>query len=535
MGTLESKMGWEIVEEEWPDFKGRIFKNRPKSLVEMLENTVKNHADDVGFIRDDLRLTFGAFNAIVNRIAARLQKVGVEKGDCVAILMGIEIEFPLSFFALMKLGALAVPLNTRFKGEELAYEINDSESKVLIVDEEYWTYIDSVRDRLKTIEKIYFNGISIPQGTIAFSALKENMDDTFTQHYPSETDSAVIMYTSGTTGKPKGAILHHRGLIATAMHVSDFIMLKPGDKLICCVPLFHITGFAMVVLSSVFTGTPCVYMKTFKVKDFLEIMVFEKVTKIVSVINIIWLMINHPDFDKYDFSSFNVALLGGSPATEEMVNGIKAKLPHLNLSVGYGLTEGHGYDTSTPYEDALRKIKGIGKVLPLVDIKIVDDNGNELPTGQVGEIIIKGPKITKGYWKNPEATKTAITADGWLHTGDIGKFDDEGFLYLLDRKKDMINRGGEKIYSLEVENVIFNYPKVLDAAVVGVPDIILGEVVKAVIVLRPGESTTAAEIQQFCAERLADYKVPKFVEFIEAIPRNQAGKVIKGQLRYIPK
>jgi acyl-CoA synthetase (AMP-forming)/AMP-acid ligase II len=229
-----------------------------------------------------------------------------------------------------------------------------------------------------------------------------------------------------------------------------------------------------------------------------------------------------------------VALLGGSPATEEMVNGIKAKLPHLNLTVGYGLTEGHGYDTSTPYEDAIRKIKGIGKLLPLVDAKICDDDGNEVPLGETGEIMLRSAKITKGYWKNEEATKTAITADGWLHTGDIGKFDEEGFLYLLDRKKDMINRGGEKIYSLEVENVIFNYPKVLDATVVGVPDKVMGEAVKAVIVFKPGQTAAADEITKFCAQHLADYKVPKFVEFLETIPRNPAGKVIKDQLRYVP-
>lgn len=534
MERLKSKMGWEIVEEEWPDFKGRIYKDRPRSLVEMLENTVKKHPDRVGFISGNTRITFREFDQSVDRIAAGLQKIGVVKGDRVALLLGIDIDFPMVFLALMKLGAIAVPLNTRFKGEELAYEINDSESKVLIVDEEYWSSIDSVREHLKTVENIYFNGPVVPEGARSLSDLRDNKEMQFSRDNPGETDSAVIMYTSGTTGKPKGAILHHRGLIATAMHVSDFVELRDGDKFLCCVPVFHITGFAMVVLSSIFTGIPCVYMRTFKVKDFLEVMSSEKITKIVCVINIIWLMVNHSDFDKYDFSSFQVALLGGSPATEEMVNGIKSKLPHLNLSVGYGLTEGHGYDTSTPYEDAMRKIKGIGKLVPLVDAKICDDNGNEVPLGQTGEIMVKSAKITKGYWKNEEATKAAITADGWLHTGDIGKFDEEGFLYLLDRKKDMINRGGEKIYSLEVENVIFNYPKVLDTAVVGVPDKVMGEVVKAVIVLKPGQMATAEEISAFCAQHLADYKVPKFIEFVDVIPRNPAGKVIKNQLRYVP-
>ncbi len=212
---------------------------------------------------------------------------------------------------------------------------------------------------------------------------------------------------------------------------------------------------------------------------------------------------------------------------------IRARLPRLNVSVGYGLTESHGFETSTPYEDAVRKISAVGKLVPLLDAKIVDDNGGELPVGSVGEIILRSLMTTKGYWKNHEATKAAIV-DGWLHTGDIGKLDDEGFLYILDRKKDMINRGGEKIYCIEVENVIMNCPKVLEVAVVGVPDRVLGEQVKACVALKPGQSAEEEEIKDYCIAALADYKAPKYVEFVESLPRNPAGKVIKADLRYVP-
>jgi acyl-CoA synthetase (AMP-forming)/AMP-acid ligase II len=258
----------------------------------------------------------------------------------------------------------------------------------------------------------------------------------------------------------------------------------------------------------------------------------EKITKIMCVIHILWLMINHPEFDHYDFSSFKGAMCGGSPATEEMVKGILNKLPHLKLSIGYGLTEGGGPDSTTPYEDAIRKIKGAGIILPLSDVKIVDEGGRELPPNSVGEIIVKSAKIMKGYWRKPEVTKATIV-DCWLYTGDIGKFDDEGYLYVLDRKKDMIIRGGENIFSLEVENVISSYPKVLEVAVVGVPDKFLGEAVKAVVVLRPGETADEEEIKRFCSKRLADYKVPKYVEFLDSLPRNPAGKAIKGSLKYV--
>ncbi|MFH1241768.1 MAG: long-chain-fatty-acid--CoA ligase [Pseudomonadota bacterium] len=533
MEALKAKSGWEIVEEEWPDFKGEIFKDRPRNLVEVLENTVRRFPYKVGFIAGDWRLTFAEFDGIVNTIAAGLAKHGVKRGDHVALLLGIQMEFPLSFFALMKLGAIVVPLNTRFKGEELAYEINDSESKVLVVDEEYWSSIDSVKGQLQTIEKIFLNGPHVPEGTLPFSLLKEKEEDGFPRAALSESDVAAIMYTSGTTGKPKGAILHHRGFVLTAMLVSDFIQFEPQDRMICCIPLFHITGLSCLMLPTIFSGVACVYMRQFNTKDFLELMAKEAVTQYMGVINVIWLMVNHPDFETYDFSSFRTALFGGSPATEEMVRGIFNKLPHLQISVGYGLTECFAIATSTPFEDALRKIKAVGKCLPTVRAKIVNDEGHEVPRGAIGEIMLKGAKAFKGYWRKPETTSATIV-DGWVHTGDIGKIDDEGFVYVLDRKKDMINRGGEKIYSLEVENVICDYSKVLEAAVVGVPDTVMGEVVKACIVLKPGENWTEDEIRKFCAQRLADYKVPKFVEFMECLPRNPAGKVNKPELRYVP-
>lgn len=533
MDRLQSKSGWEIVDEEWLDFEGEIFKNRPKSLIDLLENTVRTYPDKVGFIAGEWRLTFKEFDGIVDRIASSLARHGIRKGDHVALLLGIQMEFPLSFFALMKLGAIVVPLNIRFKGEELAYEINDSESKALIVDEAYWPFIASVREDLKTIEKIFYNGSQAPQGTVPFSSLKDSQADTFPKAALSESDDAAIMYTSGTTGKPKGAVLHQRGMILTAMLVSDFIQFQPNDKMVCCVPLFHITGLTCLMLPTLFSGVACVYMREFKTKEFLEIMAREKVTQYMGVINVIWLMVNHPDFETYDFSSFRTALFGGSPATEEMVRGIFAKLPHLQISVGYGLTECFAIATSTPFEDALRKIKAVGKCLPTVLARIVDDQGHEVTTGATGEILLGGAKVFKGYWKNVDATRATIV-DGWVHTGDIGRIDEEGFVYILDRKKDMINRGGEKIYSLEVENVICDNPKVLEVAVVGIPDLVMGEAVKAVIALKAGEKGSEEEIKQFCAEHLANYKVPKYVEFVESLPRNPAGKVSKPELRNIP-
>jgi acyl-CoA synthetase (AMP-forming)/AMP-acid ligase II len=528
--TLSTGSGREIEHVEWPDFKGAAFKNRPKNVVALLQDTVTKYPDRVGFVDGDRHLTYAEFDRSVDRIAAGLEAHGIRRGDRVAALLGIQVEMALCFFAVMKLGALLVPLNTRFKGAELAYEINDSESKALIVDEEFWPSIDSARDRLATIENIFFRGRNTPAGTLSFDLLRRHNGIEFTRATLTESDDVAIMYTSGTTGKPKGAILHQRGFVLTAMLLSDFLRYEPGDKMICCIPLFHVTGLAMVMLSPIFSGAGAVYLRTSGTKNFLEAMSRQKISHYTGVINVIWMMINHPDFEKYDFSSFKVACFGGSPASEEMVRGIMGKLPNLRMSVGYGLTESHAMISTTPYADALRKVNAVGKMLALGDAKVVDDDRNELPAGSAGEILLKGAKIFKGYWNNPVATREAM-ADGWLRTGDIGKIDDEGFLYILDRKKDMINRGGEKIYSLEVENLIFNYPKVLEVAVVGAPDSVLGEAVKAVIALKPGETASEEEIRKFCAEHLADYKVPKFIEFVDSLPRNPAGKVVKAELR----
>jgi acyl-CoA synthetase (AMP-forming)/AMP-acid ligase II len=536
MERYASNSGYEIVEEEWREWPGlrlRVFKDRPANLVDLLEGTARRYPDREGFIAGDVRLTFRQFDDMANRIAAGLQESGVRKGDRIALLLGIGIEFMVSFFALMKLGAIAVPLNTRFKGEEMAYEIDHSESRMLILDEENWVHFDSVRDRLKTVEKVYYNGSNPPAGTIPFSTLTNTARDTFERPALSETDTATILYTSGTTGKPKGAMLHHLGFALSAMQVSDFLSYTMDDRVICCVPLFHATGLGLVVIPALLVGAATVFLRTFKVKEFLEVVAKERVTCFKGVITVLWLMINHPDFDRYDFSSFRISVPGGSAATEEQIKRIRSKLPNLTLSMGYGMTETVGFDTVVPFDEVGKEITCVGRMLPIVDVCILDDNGRQLPKGEVGEIAFKSAKNSRGYWKNPEATAAAIT-DGWFRSGDLGRMDERDLIYLLDRKKDMINRGGEKIYSREVENVISDHPKVLEVAVVAAPDTMLGEVVKAVIVPRLEEEVSGEEIIHFCADRLADFKVPRYVEFMESLPRNPAGKVIKGELRYIP-
>lgn len=303
------------------------------------------------------------------------------------------------------------------------------------------------------------------------------------------------------------------------------------DKILVVVPLFHITGLAIAFCSAVYAGIPAVIVKRFKASDSLKIIEEEKVTTMVAVPTILWLMLNAPEFAQYNLSSLRQFAAGGSASPEELLKACAAKLPGVQLMPGYGLTEAAAMThTTTSLDEALSKLGSAGRVLSILDTKVVDSSGRELPPGEAGELLVKGCQVMKEYWNNPEATRETIV-DGWLHTGDIAKITEEGYVYILDRMKDMIIRGGENIYSIEVENVLYRNPKVLEAAVVGVPDPVFGEQVKAALVLKSGEQATIEEIQEFCGKYLAYYKVPKYVEFRESLPRNPAGKVIKAQLK----
>jgi acyl-CoA synthetase (AMP-forming)/AMP-acid ligase II len=435
-------------------------------------------------------------------------------------------EFSVSFFASVKLGAIAVPLNTAYKGEEAAFQLNDSGSIVLILDPEFRDVINEIRPEISKVKKIFVTG------TEAFLELLKKKEHTAVNVQVDENDSAVIMYTSGTTGRPKGAVLSHKGLIAEAMCVTEVLDWRAErDKNLCPVPLFHVTGLAMNFCGSVYAGIPVVFMKKFNAVDVLKIIEEEKITTMIGVPTILWLMLNAQEFDPSRLRSLRCFAAGGSAAPEELLRACIEKLSGFELCPGYGLTEACGMiSTTLSLKEACHPKGSVGRAIPLIEAKVVDSSERELPLGEAGELLIRGCQALKEYWKNPEATQKTIV-DGWVHTGDVAKMDEEGYIYILDRIKDMINRGGEKIWSLEVENVLYRNPKILEAVAVGVPDTIFGEEVKAVVVLKPGEKATPEEIQEFCGRHLAKFKVPKYVDFRDILPRNPAGKVIKAKLK----
>ena len=510
-----------------------VYADRPKNLTELLNSTVNKYGNQEALIYANARPSYKQVASSVSNVASALYyNYGIRKGDRVALMLTNGLEFTTSFFALAKIGAITVPMNTALKGEELTFQVGDSGATLLIVEPEFHELMAEVSSGTKGVKRIFVTGGEPPAGTIAFSELLKHEEHAPVKVKVDEMDSAVIMYTSGTTGRPKGALLSHKGIIASAMNMSQLCDLRVGrDKMLVVVPLFHVTGLAIALCSAIYAGIPAVLVKRFKAADSLKIIEAEKVTTMAAVPTILWLMLNAPEFDQYNLSSLRSFAAGGSASPEDLLKCCAEKLPGVQLMPGYGLTEAAAMThTTTSLDEALSKLGSVGKVMSILEAKVVDSSGRDLPPGEPGELLVRGCQVMKEYWNNPEATRETIV-DGWLHTGDIAKITEEGYTYILDRVKDMIIRGGENIYSIEVENVLYRNPKVLEAAVVGVPDPVFGEQVKAALVLKPGEQATPEEIQGFCKRYLADYKVPRYIEFREALLRNPAGKVIKDKLK----
>jgi long-chain acyl-CoA synthetase len=408
--------------------------------------------------------------------------------------------------------------------------LQDSGTKVLISDPEWWKNIEPVKKELPC-EHYFMTGNAAIAGTLPFALLIENEAGEVAVPM-NEEDVAFIVYTSGTTGMPKGAMATHLNVIHSVISYRWCYRITPDDRGISAVPLFHVTGLIAQFMTLIYAGGSLVLMPRMHVEELLRLMAEEKVTYACLVPGIYTMMMNHPCRNDYDLSNLRHGGIGGSPVPEETVRGIKAWLPRLELYNTYGLTEVASPGTILPSEHSVWNVSSVGWPIPTSEVKTVDpETGAEVPYNVAGELLIKGANVTKGYWNNEAATKETIV-DGWLHTGDIARIDEAGFVYIMDRIKDMINRCGEKVYCVEVENALYNNDNVLDAVVVGVPDDVYGEAVKAVIVLKAGAVVTEQEIKDWVGERLAKFKIPAYVEFVKELLRNPSGKVIKSQLRY---
>ncbi len=520
-----------VIEKQVDGHAVRVYEDRPCSLREILQNTTRRSPDKVALVFEDQQLTYRTFTQRTNRVSSALQCLcHIKKGDRVAVLFTNTLEFCVCYFAIAQLGAICVPLNYRLSSREFEYLLRDTGAGVAIIEDVFWDRIEPIRSQCTSLDHVFIAGPAIPDGTRDYQELEVESTKNFREDPIDEEDLASIMYTSGTTGMPKGAMMCHRNLLCNAITATDVMELSADTRQMVLTPLFHASALHSQLIPSILNGGTCVIMKEFKTLESLELMAKEKVNLVIGVPTIYWFWVNNPDFNKYDLNSIQYTVSGAAAAAPELIKKLAKKFPNSKFVNAGGMTETTSLTYALPPVAALTKLGSIGWATPCMEIMVVDEQGKELPLNEIGELWFKGAALCKGYWNKPEANKGSFT-EGWIHTGDIGKVDEDGYLFILDRKKDMIIRGGENIYCVEVENVLYSHPKVLEAAVVGVPDKIYGEQIKAVLVLKPGMVADTEEIKTFCSTSLADYKVPKHVSFTDVLPRNPGGKVLKNTLR----
>ena len=491
---------------------------------------------------DHKRWTFSQTSERVNRLAQGLVKLGIKKGDRLGMLQVNCNQYIEAYFAAAKLGAIFVPLNFRAKSDELAYMISNAEAKLTFVGSRYLEMLNSMLPGLSTV-KHYISLEPVNDGDLYYEDIiaSSRSDELITDI--DDEDVTILMYTAGTTGRPKGVPLKHSGFCAYALENVEPASPEIEERNLLTVPLYHVAGI-QAMLAGVYGGRTLVMMKQFEVKEWLETVQKEKATRAMLVPTMLKWVVDDPDFKKYDLKSLQVITYGAAPMPFEVIKKAIQEMPWVRFINAFGQTETSSTITTLGPED--HKIEGteeeiekklkrltssIGKPLPDVEVKIVDEEGKTLPPFEIGEILAKGPRIMTGYWKDEEKTSKVMSKDGWLRTADKGWMDEDGYIYLAGRGDDMIIRGGENISPEEVEDVILSHPDVEDVAVIGIPDPEWGQEPRAIVVLKGKRHLSGDDIMEHCRSRLAGFKRPRSVVFIDSLPRNAMGKVLKKELR----
>jgi acyl-CoA synthetase (AMP-forming)/AMP-acid ligase II len=481
------------------------------------------------------RFTWRELNARVDRLANGLRGLGIEPGEHVAILAQNSHRYVEFYYAAARAGIVAVPLNWRLSVEELGYIVEHSESVALVTDQalqETAVTLGSLAPRLR--HTILLDG-SDPQMTDYEQLLNESSARPH-QQPRDENAMCVLMYTGGTTGRPKGVMLSHRNLLTAVVGCILSGGVLPSDSTLMILPLFHIALWPVLALH--YVGGRAVITARFDLAHVLDTIQRERITHVNVVPTIIAFLLSFRDLDRYDLSSLRLLTYAGAPIPFELLMRMKERFPALDLAQGYGLTEASSIVSlldaevhrHADTEAQRRRLRSAGREALTTAVRIVDERDREVPRGAVGEISARGANVMLGYWKNPQLT-AATLRDGWLHTGDIGFQDADGFIHIIDRKNDMIITGGENVYPREVEDVIYKHPAVLECAVVGLPDAVWGEAITAVVALKPNQTATADEIVALCAEHLAGYKKPRSVDFVDSLPKTSIGKIARREVR----
>ncbi len=503
-----------------------------ETLKELLNHHALEYGDKTAFIGASSRCTFRELNERINRLNNALTALDVRQGDRVGVL-AYNCPQVFEVLGLAKAGRIGVPLNFRSVGREMTYLIQNSGINSLVVEREFVPLIESIRGEIPNVRNYLCLDASMP-GMLNYEELLSHASPAEPQEEVKSDDPCIIFYTSGTTGRPKGAVHTHKSMLYEANIPGRD--LSPADVALCVMPFFHVGGCAAHLFPAFNAGATLVTMQKFDETAVLEMIAKHRVTYVYLVPAMILRVLEHPRLKEFDLASLRTVAYTGAPIPIEVLKKGIACFGRVFIQF-LGQTETLDMTVLPKQEHKLegtakelRRLESTGRPPYPGELRLVDDHGQDVPLGQVGEIIAKSPRCMREYWEMPEATAETIV-DGWLHTGDLARMDQDGYVYIVDRKKDMIISGAENIYSREVEEVLYMHPAVLEAAVIGVPDDKWGEAVKAIVVFRPGARATEQEIIEFCRANLASYKKPRSVEFWDSLPKTGSGKIMKNEMR----
>ncbi len=500
-------------------------------LREVLLREAHRNANVNAFIYGDHRVTFSQLQERAIRLANALSSLGVGRGDRVGIFLYNCLEYPEILWANFLLGSVAVTLNFRLVSEEVVYVQDVAKLKVLILGSEFLERVEPVKSRLSGIDTFISLGKKA-EGTVSYHDVMEKGSAILPPTMADDRDAAVVLFTSGTAAFPKAVVLTHQNLITAGLIWAADVGIRYGDNCLVVTPFYHIGAVGYHIAHAMCgASTTCFPQPNWDPELFLKTVEKERITYLYITPGMYRQVFSVPDFRKYDLRSWRVCITGSEPVPKATVEEMAENLPYGRIYNEYGLTEATGPTVSVAkHEMAIAKAPSVGRPFINTDVRIMDENGHECELGQIGEIAVKGDQVMKEYLNDPETT-AATLREGWLYTGDLGEMDDEGFLYVVDRKKDIIISGGENISSVEVESILYKHPKIMEAAVIGIPDPKFGEGVCAIVVPRGGERILEEEIVGYCKAHLASFKKPRKVIFTDALPRNPSGKVLKRDLR----
>lgn len=499
-----------------------------KNLNELWATAAEECADQCAVICDDARTSYRELDRMIRAFAGGLRRLSVGPGDRVGLVMPNCLHSIVCYLGAIRAGAVALPVNIRLKPDEMRFILEDAGAKVIIAHE---AVLKSLREAVAGMEAApSLIGIGFAEEGVA--AVEELLSgEALGEAASAEPDDvAAIIYTSGTTGLPKGAMITHGNVLFNVQATIVGHGFRPDDTHILVVPLFHVTGLNTIMPTAFLQGATVVVTAAISPREILSLAERHRATTFFGVPTTMILLAQAKGIEALDISSLRLVAYSGAPMPVRTIRQLREMLPGVKLHNFFGLTETTSCTTVLPDKQALARPESIGKAVPGLELEVVGAAGATLPPGEVGELLVKGPSVVKGYLNRPEATTEAI-ADGWLHTGDTAFIDEEGYVFLQGRMKEMVIVGGENVYPVEVENVLTRHPAVAEVAVIGEPHSVLGEVVKAVVVLREGESADARELKGHCVQSLASYKVPQTIEFRDSLPRNPSGKVVKRALK----